>query len=350
MHRIVFDCEPTKNPFSGLYQFCLQLGNTLLEQIDTATEELHFYVPASQQQLFGSGRNYVKHHGWHKFFLPGTGKFNIWHSAIQNSPYRPPANKVKMVLTINDLNFLIQRKDEPGKIKKYLRQVQDNIDRADHIVCISEFTKQTVIDNLQLRGKPLDMIYDGCNINEFPGFDEPVYRPVKPFILGLGALVPKKNAHVLPCLLQHNDYELVIAGSPHEPYATQILQEVKKYSAEDRVKLLGAVNEENKYWYLKNCAAFAFPSLAEGFGLPLIEAMYYGKPCFIATNTSLPEIGGDLVYRFEHFDPAYMQQVFEKGMQHYQSTQPAEKIKQRALQFKWTNTGLGYLAVYRGLY
>lgn len=350
MNRILFDCEPTKNAVSGLYQFCLQLGNVLIQQVDPKQEELFFYVPAIRKGMFGDQQHYVIHKPLHKLLLPGTAKFSVWHSTIQNTAYRPANNKVKMVLTIHDLNFLIQRKDEPAKIKKYLHQVQHNIDRADHIVCISDFTRQTVLHHLRTANKPVSMIYNGCNINEFPGFDKPVYRPVRPFIFALGAVVPKKNFHVLPCLLQHNDYELVIAGTLHEDYAAQIMQEAKKYGVEQRVKLLNAVDEPNKYWYYKHCQAFAFPSLAEGFGLPLIEAMYYGKPAFIAATTSLPEIGGDMAYSFEHFDPAHMQDVFEKGMQHYTQTQPAEKIKKRALQFNWADAGKAYLAIYRELY
>jgi glycosyltransferase involved in cell wall biosynthesis len=348
-NRILFDCEPTKNIVSGLYQFCLQLGQSLIREIDPGREELTFYVPRGREHLFGEQQRYFMHRPMHKFVLPGTNRFNVWHSAIQNSPYRP-ASKVKMVLTIHDLNFLIQRKGEPAKIKKYLRQVQRNIDRADHISCISGFTLQTVKDNLQLGGKPANVIYNGCNINEFPGFDQPVYHPQRPFIFALGALVPKKNFHVLPCLLQHNDYELVLAGTVHKEYAEKIWQEATRHNVRSRVVLLDAVSEENKYWYYKHCAAFAFPSLAEGFGLPLVEAMYYGKPAFISTSTSLPEIGGDVVYRFHDFDAAHMQAVFERGMQHYQQTMPFESIRQRALQFNWTDAAKAYLAIYRDLW
>ena len=143
---------------------------------------------------------------------------------------------------------------------------------------------------------------------------------------------------------------MIVAGTLHAGYAAQIMQEAKLYGVEHRVKLLDVINEENKYWYYKNCAAFVFPSLAEGFGLPLIEAMYYGKPAFIAANTSLPEIGGKFVYCFNSFDAEHMQQVFEEGMQHYFITQPAEQIKQWALRYNWADAGKQYLSIYRSLY
>ncbi len=96
--------------------------------------------------------------------------------------------------------------------------------------------------------------------------------------------------------------------------------------------------------------AVGFPSLAEGFGLPLLEGMYFGKPVFIATNTSLPELGGGLAYHFDNFDPEYMQSVFEKGMQHYEQTKPVKALHERALQFTWDKNAAGYLAIYRKLF
>lgn len=350
MNRITFDCVPAKSPVSGLYQVCLNLGNALLHHADREKEEFTFYVHRSQPALFGNNQRYLIHSESHRFFQRALRQScDVWHSTIQDARIKPHNRRIKLVLTIHDLNFLIQRKDEPSKIKKYLKRVQAGIDRADYIVCISEYTRQTVLNHLQTHGKPVDLIYNGCTINEFPGFDAPVYRPSRPFIFALGALVPKKNFHVLPCLLKHNDYDLVIAGTRHKEYEDQIMQEAALYGVASRVKLTGEIREEDKHWYYKHCAAFAFPSLAEGFGLPLVEAMYYGKPAFISASTSLPEIGGTLAYCFDHFEPEYMQRVFDEGMQHYAQTKPMQAIRERALKFSWDQAARDYLSVYRKL-
>ncbi len=198
--------------------------------------------------------------------------------------------------------------------------------------------------------KPLEVIYDGYDTKEFPDFDQPVYRPGKKFIFSIGTVLPKKNFHVLPALLKNNDYELVIAGNIDKTYGEKITEAAKLHGVSDRLTLTGPVSEEDRYWYYTHCMAFAFPSLAEGFGLPVVEAMHYGKPVFISTLTSLPEIGGDMAYYFNDFDAAHMQAVFEKGMQHYNSTHPAAAIQQRAQQFNWVNTARSYLAIYRSLY
>ena len=350
MNNVLIDCERTKYPNTGLYHYCLNLGNELIKQEDKSQEELFLYLGKKQYGLFGKDVDYVTQHKWHKFFQPFTQKFQIWHSTYQGSSYRPFNTNTKVVLTIHDLNFLIERKSEPGKIKKYMRQVQKNIDRADHIVSISEFTRQMILNNLSVNGKPVEVIHNGCNINEFPGFDQPVYKPSKPFIFSIGTVLPKKNFHVLPCLLKNNDYELVIAGIIKKDYEQKIFEEAKLHGVESRIKLTGPISEEDKYWYYKNCLAFAFPSLAEGFGFPLVEAMYYGKPAFTSRLTSLPEIGADMAYYFDSFEPAAMQHSFEQGMQHYNETNPSAAIHKRAMQFSWTNAACSYLSVYRNLY
>jgi len=350
MNNVLIDCERTKYPNTGLYHFCLNLGNALVQQHDRTKEQLFFYVPPSNTFLFGKDQHYVVQHPFHKIYQPGTGKFQVWHSTFQNSYYRPRNKNTKVLLTIHDLNFLIERKAQPDKVKKYLRIVQKNIDKADHIVCISEFTRQTVLDHLSLNGKSSEVIYNGCNINEFPGYNTPIYKPVRPFIFSLGTVVKKKNFHVLPCLLKDNNYELVIAGVINKEYELKIAETARLHGVESRVKLIGPVSEEDKYWYYKNCLAFAFPSLAEGFGFPLVEAMYYGKPVFISRLTSLPEIAGDTAFYFDDFDPANMQDAFRKGMQHYaEHNHLSAAISARARQFNWTVAAKAYIAAYSTL-
>ncbi len=350
MNRVLIDCERTKYPNTGLYHFCLSLGNALIQQQDSNQEQFYFYVHPSRAHLFGKDQHYVLQHPLHKIFQPGTGKYNVWHSTFQNSYYRPYSKNTREVLTIHDLNFLVERKGANDKIKKYLRAIQKNIDRADHIVCISQYTRQTVLEQFSLHGKTPQVVYNGCNIHEFAGYNTPLFAPAKPFIFSLGTVLKKKNFHVLPCLLKDNDYQLIIAGVINSSYKETITAEATLHGVEDRVKFTGPVTEEDKYWYYKNCLAFAFPSLAEGFGFPAVEAMYYGKPVFLSRLTSLPEIGGDAAYYFDDFDPLAMQLAFKKGMQHYLENNPAEKIKARAMQFSWPVAAKQYLDIYRSLY
>ncbi len=79
---------------------------------------------------------------------------------------------------------------------------------------------------------------------------------------------------------------------------------------QNRVFLTGKVDDIAKQFYLSKCHAFVFPSIREGFGLPPIEAMHFGKPIFLSNKTSLPEIGGEHCYYWDNFDPEYMKKFY----------------------------------------
>ncbi|MGB4843371.1 MAG: glycosyltransferase, partial [Ferruginibacter sp.] len=95
--------------------------------------------------------------------------------------------------------------------------------------------------------------------------------------------------------------------------------------------------------------AFMLPSLAEGFGAPVVEAMKFGKPLFLSNRTSLPEIGGDTAFYFENFEPLHMQQVFNAGMQEFRKNGLSKRIMQRGNEFCWEEKALEYIKVYDSL-
>ena len=346
MSNILVDLHRTGgNIYNGLYHFCYQLGKHLAMEAH-ADMHLHFYVPRAQRNLFGKNVDYVTQYSLHKYYQPGTNRFDVWHIATTLSWYRPFGSKTKNIYTIHDLNFLNEEEYTPAIQKKYLTLIQQRINRADHLTFISNFARQQALENLKIEDKTYDIIYNGCNLPEKIS-DEPIYIPQKSFLFSIGQLHSRKNFHVLPALLVGNDHELVIAGMNDFPYTERILQEAKKLGVENRVKLIGPVSEEDKYWYYKNCEAFVFPSIGEGFGLPVIEAMYFGKPVFLSTFTSLPEIGGDAAYYFENFDADSMRQIFEKGMNDYNCKHPQQSIMERAKRFSWKKSAAEYLNVYR---
>lgn len=347
--RILLDCERLKYPNTGLYTFCESLGNALLKNADDH-QQITAYVPRNAVNIFGDNANYKIQRPWHKLFIPGAFQFDIFHSSNQVSQYFPQGNRVKIIVTIHDLNFLIEKQNNPSKVSKHLRRIQNHIDRADAIVCISNFVADHVREHLDLGEKTLHVIYNGCTIKYYPDFNHPVYKPSKPFLFSIGTILPKKNFHVLPPLLKDSDYELIIAGNLSSPdYVQQILEEARKYNVADRVKIIGAITDEDRSWYYKNCKAFVFPSIAEGFGLPVIEAMYYGKPVFLSTHTSLPEIGGDAAYYFENFEPIHMQKIFKAGLEDFLISNMEQKAKKRASMFNWDDTARSYLKIYKSL-
>lgn len=340
MHRLKY------NPFNGLYSVCINLGKAL-----AATHpqdlELNYYLPKKDFGIFGQDAKYTEHKSIDKFYKFGTGKYDLWHVTTQLSWYKPFNRRTKVLYTLYDFSYLIEDAANVDRNKRLLKQTQKRIDRADYITGISQYAIDEAAKHLNLGNKPTKAIQLGCTVATFPGFDAPRYRPAKSFLFTIGLVQPRKNFHVLPPLLLDNDYELVIAGLNEFDYGKEVMEAAQKFGVEDRVKLIGPATEEEKDWYYRHCEAFLFPSYAEGFGLPVIEAMYHGKPVFISDKTSLPEVGGDAAWYFRSFEPDAMRKVFMEGMQEYAATNPSEKIKQQAARFSWDTCAAEYIDVYK---
>lgn len=342
--KILIDCDKLKKPNTGLHFFCLHLVNALQEIALRENETISIFAPSGTHHYFGNDIYKLSRHLWNTCWMPLPSRYKIWHATHQQEKYFP-TTKQSVIMTIHDLNFLYEGKRNPDK---YLKTIQKNIDRSDKLVAISEYTKKDVLTHLNTGGKEITVIYNGGL-----RYEGPLTRPAwlneeRPFLFAIGTILRKKNFHVLPCLLKGNDYELIVSGNL-SPYSEQIMAEAKRWGVEKRVRLSGPVDEAEKQWMLKNCHAFLFPSVAEGFGLPVVEAMQYGKPVFISSRNSLPEIGGTVATYFnDTFDPEGMQEEFAKGIERYASGNiTPEMIKQNAKRFSWDDTAKNYWKIYQ---
>jgi len=352
MNYIILDCERMKYDHTGLYHFCLNLGLYLKQAVCQDRERMAYYVPSSAHGIFGDATPYVPQSGLHKFLMPSLSPFTIWHSTYQHTSYMPKRDKsVRVVFTIHDLNFMYDETKTEAKKQKYLHHLQQNIDRSDIIVCISEYCRKDVMTYCEVREKPIYVIHNGTNAPAKAILSDASYQPERPYIFTLGTVARKKNFHVLLNLLHDQDTELVISGRLDEPdYVSFIKNQAIEMGVADRVHLTGSVTEGEKAWYYQNCLAFAFPSISEGFGLPVVEAMTYGKPLFLSNRTALPEIGGNVAFYFDDFDAGQMQKIFRKGMYCYKKDNLQPQIKKRGEKFSWQEAADKYMQVYRSLY
>lgn len=345
--RVIIDFERMKYPYTGLYSFCKELGMALMRNNNTETN-LIFYVPPHEANTFGSQANILKQYTQHKFFNRKLSACEVWHSTHQASSYMPDNKKVKIVATIHDLNFLHGNKNQQ-KIKKYIGRLQRLIDRADRIVAISNFVKTEIESYIATQGKPIDVVYNGRNTMP-ANFIKPADIDDTPFFFTVGTITPKKNFHVLPAMLLNNDLNLIIAGvTQDESYKQKILDEAKRLGVEHRMKLVGTIAEEEKYWLLQNCKAFTFPSLAEGFGLPVIEAMQLGTPVVISKATSLPEIGGPHALYFHDLSTEGVKQSAGEILAMDFNSERREKLIKWANQFDWNKAAKSYLDIYNSI-
>jgi glycosyltransferase involved in cell wall biosynthesis len=352
MKKIILDCDLMRFPDSGLYHYCLNLGlyvNQLLNK--EQQQKIFFYVPPNEAESFGAGGNCIKERKWHhKFVKPFLWDCDIWHAPFQSGRVLPKKGKrTKILLTVHDLNCLHEDKPDKERIES-LRHTQKLIDGSDALVCISNHCKNDVVTYLDVKNKPVHVIYNGTHNVTVPPFKPAGYKPSKPFIFTMGYVNRKKNFHTLVPLLKNTEFDLIIAGKLDEPdYINRMRLQARKLGVSERLHILGPVSEEDKAWYFKNCLAFMLPSLAEGFGAPVVEAMKFGKPLFLSNLTSLPEVGGDVAFYFNNFEPAHMNEVFSEGIAEYQRNGLAKRIINRASEFSWEEKAAAYLKVYQSL-
>lgn len=350
--KIILDCDLMRFPNSGLYHYCLNLGNYVNRHLaGQGISPLSFYVPGQERNSFENPADCIVERKWHhKFFKPFLWDCAVWHAPFQSGRILPMQNKrVKVLLTIHDLNCLYEDKSAKER-RQSLQHTQKLIDRADAVVCISHHCKKDVLENMETGAKPVHVIHNGTHhVNTAP-VAPAGYRPSRPFVFTMGYVNRKKNFHTLLPLLENSEIELVVAGRLDEPdYVGNMKKTAETLGVSERLNILGPVPEADKAWYFKNCMAFALPSLAEGFGAPVVEAMGFGKPLFLSNRTSLPEIGGDISFYFNSFEPVEMQRVFRDGMVEFNKNGLAQRIIRRGEAFSWQEKAAAYCRVYSSL-
>lgn len=345
MNKILVDFYRLKDVHSGLGYFSKQLSRFLVSA--NTTKQLTFLVPKSfantynklcQTEIFSLLR---------KFFPMLLGNYDIWHATSQFPSILPPRGKTKFILTVHDLNFLYEKTE--AKQQKYKRRLQKRVNRADVITAISHFTKSNIEKHLNVNGKKVHVIYNGVDSPELTKSRKPKWIRNEPFFFSIGYFTKKKNwESLLHMMTEFPDHKLVISGFNETPYGVFCKALIKNNNIENRVVLSGSVSNEEKSWLFANCSAFLFPSTAEGFGMPAVEAMKMGKPTFLSRHTSLPEIGGSAAFYFDSFEKNHMKSVVESGLRLVEKNPEkfAEKTKAHAQKFDWQTAAHQYLALY----
>jgi len=341
---ILLTFDSMKYPNSGFFSFGKSLGDAIVEQ-NRDRYNLNYYVHKRSTYLFNNKVGLVYLSKLHKLFFPGRSRFALVHFTDQYCRLKPQKVTGKKILTIHDINPVHELRKPAYKIEKHLNKLRGYINTCDKIVTISHFVANDILKYIPEAKDKIRVIYNGADQLTVPPNHTPAYQPKRTFLFTIGYIAAKKNFHVLPALLVGNDHELIISGV-ETPYKGKIMEEAEKFGVTDRVKITGTISEDDKAWYYKNCTAFVFPSIAEGFGLPVIEAMHFGKPVFLSTHTSLPEIGGDAAFYFPTFESADMQAAFATGMAEFSKNNMREKVIAHALKFDWQQTAREYLALY----
>ncbi|AZB23744.1 glycosyltransferase family 4 protein [Chryseobacterium bernardetii] len=354
--NILIDLERLRYPNSGIANVFRNLAKGLQE--NNSKFEIFFFGKREQLEKFEPKPKCVFWNKTHRFFERFSGEFDLIHVSHQLSSYfhRNYKNTIKIV-TLHDLNFLYENLTDSKK-RKMLGKVRSNVKNADYIVCISEYAKQSFIRNKRLftftKLKDIVVIHNGIHLPEHREYQLGKYSYLKDkkYILNIGVLFNKKNQLTLVDMLPYIKEDLVlIASDEKQPYADDVRRRIKELHLEQRVYFLRNLSEEEKYAVIQHSEAMCHPSIAEGFGIPPIEAMAFGKPVFLSTYTSLPEIGGDKAFYFDSFEPQLMAQLYQEKMDLYHENEKemSQEIKNWTEQYSYTAMSNNYLKFYESV-
>ncbi len=259
--------------------------------------------------------------------------------------YLPRFSLVKTVVTIHDLSFLYFPKEFLLKDLIQLKLwTKYSIKKANKIIAVSKTTKKDIIKNYNIPEEKIEVIYNGYEkISNTKSEKFTIKIQNKPYILYVGTIQPRKNINVLieafsKFKLLYPDYQLIIAGKKGWLYK-DIFKKVIDFGLEDCVFFTDYISENQLIFLYKNAFCLVIPSLYEGFGIPLLEAMNFDCPVISSYSSSLPEIAGDAAL---YFDPNnYLDLVEKLKLLRENSDLKKDLIKkgkERIKQFSWKKT------------
>ena len=215
--------------------------------------------------------------------LRGTG--DLFHGLNQRLPR---LRMRRAAATFHDLFVMTGNYSTPEFRSRFTAQAQDAARRADRIITVSAFTAAQVVGLLRVEPSRVRVVHHGVRALAYP----PAAR--EKVILNVGAVQVRKNIARLVEAFEAVDPEwtLVLAGSPGFGSAG-IIARIESSRARDRIRMLGYVSVEELAGWYSRASVFAFPSLDEGFGMPVLEAMAAGVPVLTANRSALPEVAGD---------------------------------------------------------
>ena len=289
-----------------------------------------------------------------------TGRADVFHSP---DFVLPPVRSARTVLTVHDLSFIRHPECFHKPLLAYAsRSIPRSVSRADVILADSESTRQDLFELLHVPEDRVFVVYPGVDSRFRPQEDAEVIRAVlcrcgirRPFILGLGTLQPRKNfsrlirAYDLLRRDHHIPHQLVIAGAKGWLYA-DIEETIDVLGLHEHVLLPGFVADDELPALYSAADVFAFPSLYEGFGIPVLEAMACGTPVVTTPVSSLPEAAGDAAL---FVGPEDVEALADALWQLIDDGELRDELRgrgfQQARRFTWAQAAESVLSIYQSL-
>jgi glycosyltransferase involved in cell wall biosynthesis len=229
-------------------------------------------------------------------------RIDVFHGLSHELPQGLRETGIRSVVTMHDLIFeRLPKLFKPADRLIYRHKFKSACKRADAIIAISEQTKRDLVDLYQIPEGRISVIYQDCSLMFRSNSDsdqntdlKSLYEITGPYVLSVGTLEERKNQHRLVeafAALPANDFQLVLVGKATS-YADKIRRTIQKHKLGKRVLILENVPNLHLPSLYRNAEVFAYISLYEGFGIPILEALHSGTPVLAAQGSCLEEAGG----------------------------------------------------------
>jgi glycosyltransferase involved in cell wall biosynthesis len=221
---------------------------------------------------------------------------DLFHGLNQRLPHMPMRHAIA---TFHDLFVMTGVYSTPEFRARFTAQARDAAERADAVIAVSQFSASQVVSLLGVDPAKVHVVHHGIRHLSEHGAEHSTKPGSAPrgrekVILNVGAIQKRKNIVRLVDAFETvpPPWQLVLAGS-HGYGAGEILARIENSPARDRIRVTGYVSVPDLAGWYARASVFAFPSLDEGFGMPLLEAMAAGVPVIASNHSALPEVVGD---------------------------------------------------------
>lgn len=317
------------------YEICCALQQTGVSFVILAPADIreeYDLTGLSVEIIGGKGS-----HFWEQVTLPGYMKSHYDGQILLSLSGLSPLCYSRNVMTIHDVSYMLRPRSYSWAYCLYYQLMTPLIaKRAKKIVTVSQFSKDELVSKLNIPAQKIEVVYNAVR----PSVLKP--RDTKEnYLLAVGSLVPRKNIKRLLeayCSIKHPEFDLYIVGGMHAIYADA---ELSAYADRKGVRFLGYVSGEELTRLYRNATAYINPSLYEGFGIPLVEAMTQECALVVSDIPPFHEVCGDAALYFNPLDVADMQEKAISLMHNEPLRKQliAEGVKQAA-RFSWEKSAL----------
>lgn len=328
----------------GLSEFARQLGLFIASQAPRLQDQrgwrFHFYLPEKWHGLFGTDVDYRAIGDRQRYWHWGETPYAVWHGLHQHMRYRPPVNSAFRLVTVHDLNHLYAKAGASLWWQKM--RLRRQLSGVHRLISISDFVADEIRTHLPW-APPVETIYNGvADLSAIPA--QPIQDLLgRPYFFHISRMSPSKNVDALLRLAKVWPEKLFVFAGP----ASAEVDRHRRASSDmglDNVVFKTDVSEGEKAWLYAHCEAFLFPSLFEGFGLPPVEAMRFGRPLFVSRRSCLPDVCGEGALYWDDFTPSSMKAVMVQGLSQWPVR--AQQQKYLLARYSWQTAGQAYLDVY----